>query len=189
MYHVVRVGANMKTDQVHFRIDPAKHRALKENGGYGIIQMLGDIAVDDYLMTCPISGLSDEARIEIEEIRLKINRERTRKRIMAACMKEVAGGHMGVVAKFGLRRKLLQEITQAAREWWYEKFQVLPSDPEIHAAIKEYYVDNQPDLDVLRGEQVQRTMEDYVATHLEMKAAPATVMGRDIGGAREDCEV
>jgi hypothetical protein len=179
----------MKPRHTTVNLDDEKVARAREIGGYGILTTICTIALDDFLATCPISGLSDEARIEIEEIRLKINRERTRKRIMAACMKEVAGGHMGVVAKFGLRRKLLQEITQAAREWWYEKFQVLPSDPEIHAAIKEYYVDNQPDLDVLRGEQVQRTMEDYVATHLEMKAAPVIVMGRDIGGAREDCEV
>ena len=189
MYHVVRGDPNMKMVQVHFRIPADKHKRIRDHGGYGVLQKICEVAVDHYLMECSLSGCDDELRLEIEEIRSRIQVERTRERLMHACMEEIAPGFAPAIAKNGLKRTILHEITREVREWWFTRFRVVPSDDEIREAVKDYVAETTVSLDCIRGDQVQRTMDQWIADHLEIKADPVMCQGRDIGGAREDCEI
>ncbi len=164
----------MKTNQIHFRITAEKHRLLKKHWSYGAIQKMGEIMIDDLLMGRPLSGLSDDARIEIEEIQLGIERARNRKLRFETCLREVGKGSMGVVAKFGLKRKILQMLTHEVRRWWYEHYGLVPGDAEIHEALKGYFADHAETLDELRSGTFQATLETEHANKTMARAITRT---------------
>ncbi len=179
----------MKRTQLKVEIDAEKVRRVKEHGGYGILNQIVEMAIDCYLMEAPLAGYNEDLRLGIEEIRAKIERDRTRQRFMQICMKETIDRNMGGIAAKGLTRPMLKDLTDGVREWWFNNLRVVPHDKEIHEAIRTYVSEHQVDLDVLRGEQVQKTMEDYIKEHLDQKSASAMCLGHELGGAREDCEL
>jgi len=122
-------------------IDDDLIEAAKAIGGHGIIRA---VCIESLKELVSRNGDPDvlplTARQNIALVRERIELARNEEKIIHDCWEEYVKVRFApIVARYGLRKKTLEPLTEEAKLWLFEKYGRLPPDDEIAARFKEYY--------------------------------------------------
>ena len=164
----------------------------KTIGGRGIITTLCNDTLREFVeMNFDNSSLSNENKRKIANIRAKYNKINTENEIIReSWTKFIRPKFEAAIARNGMKKTMMGELIENAKNWIIEKYDRLPTDTEIDETFKEIYKEQYYDFQLIRAilftkqriladerikseEEQNEVLETWIEKNLRMKPTEA----------------